>query len=197
MNKSFTLLSLLAFTVAVKLDCGPCCGGCDFDEDGDDKTEPIIETVIDPIDPSTLTTGTGLDGGDDGTVPDGPSSETTGTGLDGGDNDTDPIDPSTETTLTGQPITGPTEPINPEEPTPEPSLPAVATVYENEDCTGDSYEVNLEEGQQVIDIDIDTLFWDDWNDKGASVMVPDYLRLTLWEHVETTGHGEMFYGASN
>lgn len=28
-------------------------------------------------------------------------------------------------------------------------------------------------------------------------MVPDYLRLTLWEHLEPTGHGEMFYGANN
>ena len=53
MNKSFTILSLLAFTEAVKLDCGPSCGGCDCDDDGDDKPETIIETFIDPIDPST------------------------------------------------------------------------------------------------------------------------------------------------
>ena len=80
MNKSFTLLSLLAFTEAVKLDCGPCCGGGDRDEDGDadgdDQPLNIIETVIDPIDPSKQTSNPDTETTD-------PGLEITEPGLDG------------------------------------------------------------------------------------------------------------------
>ena len=80
---------------------------------------------------------------------------------------------------------------------PPPSPFPSAFIYENADCTGDFLELEIADGQTSLEIGIDTLFWDGWNDKGASVMVPDGLLLTLWEHVEPTGWGEPFYGNSN
>ena len=80
------------------------------------------------------------------------------------------------------------------EPTPEYYEVPTAYIYTNDDCTGDSLPIELEEGKLATEMDFQTLLWNTWNDKGASVMVPDSFTLTLWQHPNKTGMDEAFNG---
>ena len=82
------------------------------------------------------------------------------------------------------------------EPTPEiveSHLPT-AFIYVNDDCTGDVYSIEIQEGQQEAETEFWKILLDGWDNKGASVMVPSLYTLTLWQHPDKTGLDEVFNG---
>ena len=64
--------------------------------------------------------------------------------------------------------------------TPEESHLPTAYIFVNDDCTGDSYSIDLEEGELFAETEFWTILGDGWDNKGASVMVPSDYTLTLW-----------------
>ena len=80
------------------------------------------------------------------------------------------------------------------EPTPPESHLPTAYIFVNDDCTGDSYSIELQEGQQVAEKEFWKINGDGWDNKGSSVMVPSDYTLTLWQHPGKTGMDEAFNG---
>ena len=87
--------------------------------------------------------------------------------------------------------------IDPVIPEPEILMPPVALIYENDDCSGDQFLVELEQGQDSRDYTWDQLYNDlGWNDRGRSVIVADDYKLTLWQHPNMGGVSESYDGQS-
>ena len=80
------------------------------------------------------------------------------------------------------------------EPTPVKYLLPTAYIFTNDDCTGDQLAIELEEGKDEFEVDFWTLLGNNWNDKGASVKVPNGYTLTLWQH-EKGSLDEVFNGS--
>ena len=69
-----------------------------------------------------------------------------------------------------------------------------AYIFANDDCSGDTLKIELEEGKQATEMDFWTLLGKFWNDKGTSVKVSNGFTLTLWQHPDKTGLDEVFNG---
>ena len=78
--------------------------------------------------------------------------------------------------------------------TPEESNLPTAFIYVNDDCTGDVYSIEIQEGHEEAETEFWTILGDGWDNKGASVMVPSEYTLTLWQHPDKTGLDEVFNG---
>jgi len=86
----------------------------------------------------------------------------------------------------------------PEEPVvEEPVVGEQAILFINADCTGETFEWGLNEGELSKRLDYPTIDSMGWNDRGQSVMVPPGFKLELWVDARFGGDKFEFFGQAN
>jgi len=70
-----------------------------------------------------------------------------------------------------------------------------AILFKNDDCSGDTYEWQLDGEETWTRNNYGNL--SGWNDKGKSVMVPPGHQLNLWQHANKGGTKLEFFGQTN
>lgn len=188
MYQKFAILALIASTEALRLECGPCCGG---GADEEEVREELIEETFETSDVATEIIAEVLDSNPE-TV-DQVEEIVHEVEIVGGWDYTEFLNDVVEEEVEIVEVADVVEDL------PEPVEEVVAevvaaVVYSNADCTGDFKEWSLEEGQESLRLDFDHIWNSGWDNRGQSVIVSPGYQFNLWQHPNFGGIKLEFIG---